>query len=221
VEKVLRLWERSGQDRDPRISDAEYPGGQRAHEDEVAGSADRRQLYRARRRTPGDHGHENRHDRQGGPRVPRARASRKATWCSSSTTSCGRCEWAIWPISPLREHDWRSKPRRHPLRLHLCREGSPSGGAALPKYVYLRGTRSCTGAERSDAELRDWSPPVQRPSNVALRRRVGYDSPPCLFRDPVNKGSPDRRRKQAAPLHHRDAHKTPRDEVAKELVPTT
>ena len=76
------------------------------------------------------------------------------------------------PVSPLREHQLAHQSGRHPLRLHLGREGAPSVGRLCA--VRLSAVE-CGGASRAQGSLggagRAGDPDGERRRMVAVRRR--------------------------------------------------
>ena len=113
--------------------DAGHPGGRGLDEDGGRRHLrNRRQaLQDAADQEPGDHGpREHRHDRQGRPRVhPTQGLQGRRPGVRGALRRVRQVRVVpSRPVPPLREHRLAQQPRRHPLRLHLGREGAASVG---------------------------------------------------------------------------------------------
>ena len=163
--------------------DAGHCGRRRAHENGSRRHLRHRcqDLQDAAHRRARDHGaREHRLYRQGrAANSPAARASRKATWCSSSTTSCAaNANGAIRANTAIARTPTGATIPTHPLRLHLGREGAASVGRlrAISLSAVERG-RASRAAGRDAGTRRHGDADGQRHPMGAVRgrRRLQFD----------------------------------------------
>ena len=135
----------------------------------------RQALQDAADQEPGDHGpREHRHHRQGRPRVHpaqglqgrRPRLRRALRHVRQVRVVPSR------PVPALREHRLAQQPRRHPLRLHVGREGAASVGRLCPiRLPAVERGRAPRAQGRHAGARRAGDADGERRRMVAVRRR--------------------------------------------------